>query len=253
MVLIFISKTSDILNKKKTDIEKFTNNICLNPLYSSNVTLTKQCNIMMDSGAFQERNNRVNVLQAYNRQNSFEKKLNQNANYIVAYDKIDNAIVTMENNKYLLNLDISNKKVCLVQGDDIEWYKICLKSLLKLSNEYDFVLGFGGIAKIANNSYIKDKLYTSISETKEEFINIKHIHLFGVLNEFIINDIQKIFPDKLISVDTAGIEIKSVMGMEFIKGRWIKRYNKLDKYINYHPTDLLHINLINVLEYYKDV
>ena len=43
------------------------------------------------------------------------------------------------------------------------------------------------------------------------------------------------------------------MGKTFKNGFWLNTYSKSDKLINYHPADLFKENLVNVLDFYKDL
>jgi hypothetical protein len=248
---IFVSKTSNTLNRQPYDIERITPNICLNPLYS-HATTEFRCNVIMDSGAYQDEAKRVSYQQALERQQAYEKKLGYKAKYIVAYDKIGDREETMKANRFLLDQTLSEgqQKVLLVQGDTDAEYSQCLSELLELSKSHSFVLGLGGIAKASINTTIKERLYCAIIDNLSGFGNIKHIHLFGVLNEEIAMFFEHLLPKQILSVDTASMEIRSVMGNIFKDGKYVKSYTKEQKYIDYHPNTLAQDNIRRVLSYF---
>lgn len=250
-MIVFVSKTSNTLNRSPYNIERITPYICLNPMYPS-ATTEFPCNVLMDSGAYQDEEERVTFQQALDRQQAYEKKLGYEAKYIVAYDKIGDREETMRANRFLLEqtLPYGQQKVLLVQGNTDEEYSQCLSGLLELSKSYSFVLGFGGIAKASINGIIKDRLYCAVVDNLSKFENIKHIHLFGLLNKEIIDFFEHLLPKQLLSVDTAGIEIRSVMGNIFKDGKYIKAYTKEQKYKDYHPNILAQDNVRRVLSYY---
>lgn len=250
-LIIFVSKTSNTINRIKYSPEYITPFLCLNPMYS-HATTEFPCEVVLDSGAYQNENRRVTFDEALIRQQRYEKKLGYPAKYIVAYDKIGDPEITMDANKFLLHqpLPENQQKIVVVQGTTDDEYSKCLKQILDLSNHHEFVLGFGGIAKAGVNSNIENKLYCAVSDNYSKFSNIKHIHLFGVLNKRITRFFEYAFPDKILSVDTAGIEIRSVMGNVFQDGRYHKVFSKEQKFIDYHPNDLAHDNIRRVLDYY---
>jgi hypothetical protein len=210
------------------------------------------CNVIMDSGAYQDEAKRVTFQKALERQQAYEKKLGYRAKLIVAYDKIGDREETMKANRFLLEqtLPKGQQKVLLVQGNTDEEYSQCLSELLELSKIQSFVLGFGGIAKASVNNKIKDRLYYAVANNLSKFEHINHIHLFGVLNQEIIQFFEELLPDKLLSVDTAGIEIRSVMGNIFKDGKYVKAYTKEQKFKDYHPNILAQDNVRRVLSYY---
>lgn len=250
-MLIFVSKTSNTLNRSPYNIERITPYICLNPMYPS-ATTEFQCDVLMDSGAYQDEAERVSFKQALERQQSYEKKLGYKAKFIVAYDKIGDRLETMRANLFLLEQPLSEgqQKVLLVQGNTDEEYSQCLSELLELSKSNSFVLGFGGIAKASTNGLLKNRLYCAIADNLSKFENIKHIHLFGLLNKEIVDFFEHLFPKHLLTADTAGIEIRSVMGNVFNNGKYVKTYSKEQKYLDYHPNTLALDNVRRVLSYY---
>lgn len=251
-MLVFISKTSNTLNRKPYDVENITPNICLNPMYGS-VTTAGKCNVLMDSGAYQNEDNRVTFQQALERQQAFEKKLGYQANYIVAYDKIGDKEETMKANRFLLDaaLPEGQQRVLIVQGENNKEYSDCLKELLELSKARSFVLGFGGIAKAGVVSAIENKLYDAVVENRSIFDSVKHIHLFGCFTKRVLQFFEMAFPDKIVSCDTASVEVRSVMGNVFKDGKFIKSFTKAQKFKDYFPNELAQDNIRRALDYYK--
>jgi hypothetical protein len=211
------------------------------------------CIALIDSGAYQDETERVTFQQALDRQQAYEKKLGYNAKYIVAYDKIGDREETVKANRFLLEskLPDGQQKVLMIQGDIDEEYSRCLSGVLGLSKTHSFVLGFGGISRAGANNLLKERLYCAVIDNFSEFGNVKHIHLFGVLNAEINEFFESLFPHTLLSVDTAGIEIRSVMGYVFKDGRYQKTYTKEQKFKEYHPNTLAQDNVRRVLNYYN--
>jgi hypothetical protein len=251
-MMVFVSKTSNTLNRQPYDIENITKNLCLNPLYKS-VSTGIPCNILADSGAFQEREIRTTPEISYARQMEFQARVGTNFNYIAAYDRIDHYAETMEANNYLLNINSPSNKILIVQGKNESEYTQCMRELLELSHSADFVLGMGGIARIATSNVTRLKLYSSIDANIRKFDSVKHIHLFGVLRVDVITDIIRMFPHITITSDTAGIEMRSVMGYVFRDGVWRKKYTKEQKRIEYHPCVLAKDNIQRVLTFFDDI
>jgi len=250
-MIIFVSKTSNTLNRSPYNIERITPYICLNPMYSS-ATTEFPCNVLMDSGAYQDEAGRVTFQQALDRQQAYEKKMGYKAKYIVAYDKIGDKEETMKANRFLLTQSLPNQsKILLVQGSTDKEYSDCLQELLELSKSHEFVLGFGGIAKAGVINAIEDRLYGAVMENYSSFDRIKHIHLFGCLTERIIRFFEHMFPNTTLSCDTAGIELRSVMGNVFKDGKYTSTYTKAQKYVDYHPNVLAQDNVRRVLDYYN--
>jgi hypothetical protein len=251
-MLIFISKTSNTLNRKPYAIENITPYVCLNPMYGS-VTTDGKCVVFMDSGAYQNEDKRVTLRQALERQQAFEKRLGYNAKYIAAYDKIGDKEESMRANRFLLDAKLpeGQQPVLIVQGETNADYSTCLKELLELSKDKSFVLGFGGIAKAGVVSTIKNKLCAAITENISSFGNIKHIHLFGCFTARVLKFFETTFPDKIVSCDTASVEVRSVMGNVFTDGKFIKTFTKEQKHKDYHPNELAQDNVRRALDFYK--
>ena len=108
-MMVYISKTGNKLNGKKFDPEIIHPRICLNPLYA-NVVVEPWCEVILDSGAYQDEEKRVSFTEAYQRQVDFQNRVGIKAKYIVAYDKIGDRTVSMQANRYLLGLQIQDQQ-----------------------------------------------------------------------------------------------------------------------------------------------
>lgn len=250
---IFVSKTSNTLNKKIYDVENISNDICLNPMYKS-VSISKECNILMDSGAFQNEERRVSFEESLKRQLLFGIRIGRPLGYISSYDKINDKKETMRANKFLIdeNLEGGGVPVLITQGKNEFEYIECLKEIVQLSESRKFVLGFGGIAKSGIDKKLEKKLFGSIKSANRDFGNIQHIHLFGVFTNRILERTRSEVPSDInLSCDTASIEIRSVMGNVFEQGRWVKTFSRPQKYIDYDPNLLAKENVSRAIEYYN--
>jgi len=249
---VYISKTSNVLNKSPYQPELITPRLCLNPMYSY-VKLYFQCEILLDSGAYQDEEVRVTFQQAYDRQRAYQTKLEQVAKYIVVYDKIGDFETTMVANKFLLGLKLpaGQQKILVVQGESESEYSQCLKDILALYSHEKFVIGFGGVAKCGMNKRIERKLYSAIENNINVLRLVKHVHIFGCFTNRVLKQVESMLPTVDISVDTASCEIRSVMGNTFNEGYWVKTYDRSQKYIAYHPNVLAHDNIRRVVDYYE--
>jgi len=251
-MMIYISKTGNTLNGRQYAPEIITPRICLNPLYP-NVDVGHGCEILLDSGAYQDEENRVSFDDAYKRQVKFQERIRIKARYIVSYDKIGDREISMQANRYLLELEIPNyqDKILVVQGTSKEEYSKCLKELLDLSKTHKFILGFGGVAKAGMIKNIEMKLYSSILENIEYFKTVKRIHIFGCFTERILKTVSNLLPHCELSCDTASCEMRSVMGNVFDSGKWVKTYERNQKYVDYQPCDLALDNVRRSIGYYE--
>lgn len=253
-MIIFVSKTRDTLNGKILPIDEMSDFICLSPYYKQVTLKNENVKILLDSGAFQDtkKDSRLSFEEALERQFKFESKLNRKCDYIVAYDLIDCIETTINANKFLLNQSLDNrKKVIMTQGNGLEDYIFCLEENINLLND-SCILGLGGISKAANNNKLKEKIFMSIKIINSH-ANVNHVHLFGVGSISFLKDVKsKLRKDIKFSCDSSTFEFQSVMGKELqLNGKWIKKYTKEDKYINYHPCDMAIKNItraINLIE-----
>lgn len=249
-MIIFISKTSDTLNKKQLKIENLSDYVCLSPNYRSVTIDNQNTKILMDSGAFQDtnRSSRLSFDDALDRQIGFEKKLNRNIDYIVSYDLIDCYETTIEANSFFNKTNLSCRKpVYMTQGKTLDEYIFCLNENLQFIDDYS-VCGLGGISRAATTKKLQEKIFASIGLINKTSIN--HVHLFGVGSIKLLRIIrEKLNKNVLLSSDSSAYEFQSVMGKVLDDtGKWVKTYTKGDKYINYHPCDLSIKNITNAID-----
>jgi hypothetical protein len=251
---LYLSKCNDKLNSKELNIELLSDYVCLNPKYK--VSLKKEVNVLLDSGAFQDRQkeSRSTFDEALQRQLSFEKKVEFVSERIVAYDFMDNVEETIKANQFLAEKREELKPrqlVLMVQGLTTREYIHCLTETLKTAT-VDDCIGFGGVALAGKINDLKFKLLDAFKIGLPIIYNkgIRDIHIFGVgtfkvLKE--IANIKDIFSqlgidtDQLnISCDTSSFELNSTMGkiVDLEEERWVKVFTKEQKYIDYHPADL---------------
>lgn len=263
---LYVSKTNDKLNKKELNTEFLSKHICLNPIYKGVTIKNTKVKILMDSGAFQDRekNNRLTFEQALHRQLEFEKKIGIISERIVAYDYIGDVKETIEANKFLANKREELKPrqlVLMIQGSTTHDYIHCLVETLLIAKPEDCI-GFGGVALAGRENNVKFKLLDAFKIGLPIIYNsgIKDIHIFGVgtfsvLKE--ITNIKNIFKklgisaDELnISCDTSTFEIRSTMGsvINLQEEKWEKVYTKAQKYSDYHPADLTIENIQKALQ-----
>jgi len=260
-----VSKTNDKLNTKELNTEFLSEYLCLNPKYNVSIK-NPNVKVLLDSGAFQdkEKEKRLSLQEALNRQLNFEKKVGFISERIVAYDYIGNVKETIEANKFLVEKreELEPRQlVLMIQGNTTHDYIHCLVETLLITKSEDCI-GFGGVALAGRENNTKFKLLDAFKIGLPIIYNsgIKNIHIFGVgsftvLKE--ITNIKNIFKqlyidtDELnISCDTAAFEIRSTMGsvINLEEEKWEKVYTKAQKYINYHPADLTIENINKALQ-----
>ncbi|MEC4565514.1 hypothetical protein L8C07_06110 [Paenibacillus sp. CMAA1739] len=241
--------------------EFITECVCLNPKYRSVTIKHPSTKILMDSGAFQDtdKNNRVSYEKALERQLSLEKKVGIISERIVAYDHIGNVEETIRANKYLVSKrdDLKPRQlVLMVQGITTRDYIYCLTETLKIATPEDCI-GLGGVAMSGRVNDAKNKLLDAIKIGLPVIYNshIKDIHIFGVGTFRVLKEVSNIKDilrltgiqvDELnISCDTSAFEVMSTMGnvVDEEQEKWIKLFTKDQKYIDYHPVDLMQSNI----------
>jgi hypothetical protein len=261
-MIVYISKTKERLNRKSSNIEFFSDYVCINPKYPNITIKNKNIKILMDSGAFQDTsdNKRISPEQSITRQLKLETVVGMTSQKIVAYDYIGNVEQTSENNRYLISKRMQlypRQLVLMVQGETISEYLDCLQRTLEISSSFDCI-GFGGVALAGRHKDIKNKLITTLNLCLPMLLEkqITNVHIFGVGTISILKEISDIFKKSLFSIscDTATVEIGSVMGRVLgIDGKWKKSYDRKDKYINYHPCDLMHFNIKNYIQIVREI
>jgi hypothetical protein len=253
---LYVSKTGNSLNAKPLSVETISENICLNPHYSSVLLKNKKVNIMMDSGAFQdiEKSKRVERDFALERQLKLENKVGVVSEKIVSYDFIGDYKETLAGNQFLVNLRRhlgERQLVLMVQGNTLDEYIFCLKETLSMAKPNDCI-GFGGVANAGKVGDVKKKLLDAIKIglPMVQKTGVRKLHIFGVATFDILKEIANIkniiekyvcdMSNFEITCDTASFEINSVMGrvIDEENEKWVKVYKKEDKLVNYHPADL---------------
>jgi uncharacterized protein YlaI len=262
-MILYLSKCNDTLNTKPLNNEFISDYLCLNPKYK--VTLKKEVKVLLDSGAFQDRekNSRISFEDALNRQLQFERKVGFISERIVAYDYMDNVEETINANKFLVSKREKLKPrqlVLMVQGVTTRDYIHCLTETLKIAKSED-TIGFGGVALAGKINNLKFKLWDAFKIGLPIIYNseIKNIHIFGVGTFDVLKEIKQIKEtfrmvgldvDQLnISCDTSSFELNSTMGRVINEDleKWEKIYTKAQKYIDYHPADLTQENMKKAL------
>lgn len=252
---IFISKTSNVLNKKELPIHNISKYLCISPYYKR-VTVNKNNIILLDSGAFQDtkKENRLSFENAVKRQFDTEIIIKKKSDYIVSYDFIDNYEITLEANKFLLQQNLSTRvPIIMTQGLDLDEYIFCLNENIDIITNKNIILGLGGISKAGNNNKMKEKIFESIKYINKN--NVKNIHLFGVGNIKLLKNIKNLLNKTCnITCDSSTYEIQSVMGKILNEeGKFIKCFSKEDKYINYHPCDLTIENTKKAIKLIREI
>nr|WP_145401730.1 hypothetical protein [Paenibacillus xylanexedens] len=253
---LYLSKCNDKLNTKELNTEFITQSVCLNPKYKSITIRNPNTKILMDSGAFQDtdKDKRIPVEEALERQLKLEQKIGMVSERIVAYDHIGNVEDTIMANRYLISRREELKPrqlVLMIQGATIKEYIECLVKTLEMSSPEDCI-GFGGVAMSGRVNEIKFKLLDAVKIGLPIICKskVKDVHIFGVGTFNILKEVAYIKEvlemvgvntDLLnISCDTSSFEIMSTMGsvIDEVQEKWVKTYNKQQKYIDYHPADL---------------
>lgn len=274
----YVSKNHNTLNRKPFQPEKITPYICLNPYYST--SLSVPANVLLDSGAFQDvkTQHRLSFSSALQRQLDYEKGHNFTSECVVSYDRIvdekyDKTMgqvkqrvdlrtatkyvrETIAAAKYLADQrsDMKSRKLILsCQGVTKRQYLYCLKEVLEFVEPED-IIGFGGFCIVGQKpQLITDFLRTvelALPKIKEK--GVKRIHLFGV---GVLRPLVRVYflARKYgidVSYDTSSYEFNSTMGKMFnpeILGM-SKIFTKEEKFEMYHPCDLalFNIKLINL-------
>lgn len=253
---IYISKTNDKINAKRLDQELLTDHICLNPNYKS-VTLKRDVNVLMDSGAFQDRTTRVSFQEALDRQLALEKKVGVISERIVAYDLIGDPTVTHQANIFLNSKrdELEPRQlVFMIQGNDFGECKECFDNLYPMLKWCDCV-GIGGVALSGTRTAIREKLVQTFEYIAPmiAYIGASDIHVFGVGSIKVLDALCAInakYGDCIdVSCDTSSAEIRSVMGYVFSceDRKFVKTYTKAQKMTEYHPCDVTRMNISNLV------
>lgn len=246
---LYLSKVKDKMNGKILETEIIHDYLCLNPKYKSVSLQNPNTKVLLDSGAFQDRQNnkRVEPKDALQRQLDMENKVGFVSEKIVSYDFIGGVEETIKGNEFLASKREELKPrqlVLVIQGNTVEEFLYCLTETLKFAQAEDCI-GFGGVATAGRNKTIKERLITNFRNSlpllKQK--GIKDIHLFGVGTFKVLKELKN--DEFNISCDTSSYEVRSVMGnvIDLDLEKWDKVFGKEDKLVNYHPCDLTHENM----------
>ena len=265
MVNIYISKTCNTLNKMEVNTEHISDYVCLNPNYKHIKITNKNVKVLMDSGAFQDRNHntRLSFDVALRRQLNFEHKLCITSEKIVAYDMIDDYKTTVKANQFLASKREKlqpRQLVLMIQGKTFEECVECVIDTLKIAQPGDCI-GFGGVAPSGRNKKIRNKLYQTIQHTVPLIYEygITDIHIFGIGMFQIIEEILEIIKQHdcvmNVSCDASSFEIRSVLGyiLDIDSRKWIKTYSKEQKYTEYHPCILAQQNIASGIKIMQEI
>ncbi len=271
------SKNNNALNRRVFTPDAITGRAMVNPHYR--VALASQTRYIIDSGAFQERDmlQRLQPWQALARQLRLEAQIefDGHAGYaeaLVTYDMlvgVDEAIIDGKRVKrrgseetarpavdetlrsahyYHSQRDRIRGAIAYVaQGATPRQYAACVADLLPLLRPGHDWFAFGGFCIVGMQPSLKPVFAETLRAVLPMLhsARIRRAHILGVT----VADCVKLAAaegkrhDIHMSTDSSSIEINSIMGKVWNDGRWTKRYDKIDKYRHYHPTDLAHANI----------
>jgi len=255
-MIIYISKVHDFFYKKELNTEFLTDFVCVNPNYSK-ITLKRNVNVLMDSGAFQDKDFRVTCEESLERQLKMENDIGVISQRIVAYDMINDSKITQESNIYLNSKreELEPRQlVFVIQGNNHDECIECFDNLLPLLQKHDCV-GFGGVSLAGKIKTILHKLITTLKYVMPKLRDngITDIHIFGLSSVKVLDAINKVNNENgnyfNISCDSSSVEIRASMGWvwDIFERKFIKRYTKEQKWVDYHPCDITRINIIMII------
>lgn len=253
----YISKTRNNLYRQPYTPELvYREGLCLSPKLSKYTEIYWPVNYLLDSGAFQDRTNRVSFSHALQRQLDLEEKIGWKCEKIVAYDRVGDLKTTICANHFLNTHrdDLSPRQlVFVIQGETI-WDRIaCYQDILTYITPRD-CLGIGGIATSAKNKKVFADLIGFLDKIQPISGDIHYVHLFGVGHIQTLRDIrQHISPHICLSFDTSSIEMASLKGrvLDVTTGKWIKEYSAEDRGTLYDPAPLAHKNLNTYINFIR--
>lgn len=128
-----------------------------------------------------------------------------------------------------------------------QYVQECVVPLLDLMQPGDW-FAFGGFCIIGRVPSLKPLFVETVRATLPLLARkgIRRAHLLGVA----VTDMVRFAAEEgrragiAMSLDTSSIEVNSVLGKVFDGRRWVKRYDKADKYTAYHPCTLAEANLL---------
>lgn len=283
-ILYYVSKNHDRLNAKDFQPELVNDRICLNPKYGATLGRPEQVKVLLDSGAFQDRqkHERLTFQAALNRQTAYEEDRRFTSELIVSYDRLVDETAeakgrtkkrvsyrtaekyvqeTVDAGKFLADQRRNLRPRRLVlscQGTTAPMYLDCVKEILSFSEKED-VIGFGGFCIVGQRPSLKGQLFTVLEQTipRLKRKGIKRLHFFGVgyfpvlVRANVMCRRAGIEP----SYDTSSYEFNGVVGRVFdpIRPGISQVFMKPDKRALYHPADLAALNIRLVTNFWDEV
>jgi hypothetical protein len=259
MIKLYISKLHNKLYGKPFNVETLDCGICLNPKYRIS-EITCETNIIIDSGAYQDKTERVTYDVALDRQLDYATKLKLETASIAAYDTMKNCKATVEANKYLSSKchEFNYEPIYILQGPEYSDFEYCYQETNASTNNIS-TIGIGGISRIGISSKMQSTVYSFLESYLPIFENnnIHTVHFFGVGSLKIIRSLYDIFRDYNIDIscDTSSYEQKGIFGYKLntITLRYDHLYTKEDKYINYDPYMMAFYNINCAINYVNNL
>lgn len=276
--LFYPSKNHSKLNGKAFQPEAQYGRVMVNPCYRI-APLASGVQALCDSGAFQDidAQRRLPVEEALRRQLAFETLISPSSSWhfeaIAIYDQmlgVDEVLVGGKKVKrrgdkesgrravaetlkaaayYATQRDQIRGRIMFVgQGVNPDQYiDDCLTPMLDLMRPGDY-FALGGFCIIGKVPSLKPLFVQTLARALPllKKRGIKRVHLLGVtVPDMVALASQMCRAERLtLSLDSSSLEVNSVLGKVFVGGKWVKVYSKEDKFINYHPNDLAHRNIL---------
>lgn len=277
----YVSKNHNRLNGKTFSPEKINPHVCLNPKYGADVRSTPTAKVLLDSGAFQDRqkDSRVSIQAALSRQLVFEEKQGFTSELLVSYDRlVDESEGTGRNKKRVAHAtakkyveetidaakyladereQLNPRRIVLsCQGTTVPQYIGCLKEILKFA-EPDDVIGFGGFCIVGQRKSLSDQFFKILGQAlplihKKQ---IERVHLFGV-GYFPVLVRAHVMCRKAgitASYDTSSYEFNGVLGRVFnpLAPAMSPVFMPKDKHSLYHPAEIAKFNIAMVSDFWR--
>lgn len=281
----YVSKNHNRLNGRQFSPEMMHNRICLNPKYAASVSpAAKDTMVLLDSGAFQDRNSeaRLSFSGALTRQLEFEDKQGFRSELIVSYDRlVDEEEGASGRNKHRVSSQVANayveetinaakfladqrddlaprQLVLSCQGISLDQYVECVKEVLSFATADD-AIGLGGFCIIGQKKRLCSQYYAILEQVlpliKEHGIN--RLHLFGVgyfpplVRTHAMCRQYGIQP----SYDTSSYEFNGVIGRVFnpLAPGVSQVFRKDDKHYLYHPAEIAKMNIRLVANFWAEL
>ena len=282
MFQFYPSKNNNRLNRTKFTPELMTGTVkraMLNPHYP--VTTAKGTKKIFDSGAFQESDmlNRLTPKQALKRQLTANdlvrfrsEDYDNHAEAFITYDMlcgVDEALINGERVKKRGTEETARPAVAATlesacyyasQRDRIpgaiafaaqgatpdQYINECVIPMFDVMRPGDW-FAFGGFCIIGMHTSLKPLFVETVARVLPLLVKrgITRAHILGVC----VADMVKYAADQgrkhgvEMSTDSSSIEINSIMGKVWNNGKWMKVYEKEQKYIDYWPAPLAHENI----------